>query len=127
MVEELAPELAPMLASIEMPANFVPLTNAVMAEVARGGVGRQQILTALHNMGQELPQASVNMIKARLFCDVTLTIVTDIIHKKQVQPTMMLSKSEFARSTAEQLHNPPLHVLAMRGLGPRHWSIQGLL
>ena len=70
MVEELAPELAPMLASIEMPANFVPLTNAVMAEMARRGVGRQQILTALHNMGQELPEASVNMIKVRLFCAV---------------------------------------------------------
>ena len=63
LVEELAPELAPMLASIEMPANFVPLTNAVMAEMARRGVSRQQILTTLHNMGQELPEASVNMIK----------------------------------------------------------------
>ena len=59
----MAPELAPMLASIEMPANFVPLTNAVMAEMARRGVGRQQILTTLHKLGQELPEASVNMIK----------------------------------------------------------------
>lgn len=76
-MEELAPELAPMLASIEMPANFVPLTNAVMAEMARRGVGRQQILTVLHNMGQELPKASVNMIKvgthANLPCKNALT------------------------------------------------------
>ena len=32
---ELAPELLPMLASVQMPANFVPLTNAVLAEMAR--------------------------------------------------------------------------------------------
>lgn len=66
LVEELAPELAPMLASIEMPANFVPLTNAVMSEMARRGVGRQEVLTTLHNMGRELPEASVNMIKVGL-------------------------------------------------------------
>lgn len=30
---ELAPELAPMLAALEMPANFVPTTNAVLAEM----------------------------------------------------------------------------------------------
>lgn len=31
LVGELAPELAPQLASLQMPANFVPLTNAVRA------------------------------------------------------------------------------------------------
>ena len=35
LVGELAPELAPMLASLQMPANFVPLTNAVRASVQR--------------------------------------------------------------------------------------------
>ena len=30
---ELAPELAPMLAALSMPANFVPTTNAVLAEM----------------------------------------------------------------------------------------------
>ena len=30
---QLAPELAPMLAALEMPANFVPTTNAVLAEM----------------------------------------------------------------------------------------------
>jgi len=33
LVGELAPELAPMLAALEMPANFVPTTNAVLAEM----------------------------------------------------------------------------------------------
>ena len=63
LVEELAPELVPMLQSIEMPANFVPVTNAVLAEMARRGIGRQQILTALRNMGSELPEESVEMIQ----------------------------------------------------------------
>ena len=52
---ELAPELLPMLASLSMPANFVPLTNAVLAEVARRGITRDQILSTLHRMGSELP------------------------------------------------------------------------
>ncbi|KAA6419636.1 MAG: CTD small phosphatase 2-like [Trebouxia sp. A1-2] len=63
LVEELAPELTPMLASLEMPANFVPVTNAVLAEMARRGIGRQQILTALRKMGTELPQDSVKMMQ----------------------------------------------------------------
>ena len=62
-MEELAPELVPMLQSLEMPANFVPVTNAVLAEMARRGIGRQQILTALRNMGSELPEESVQMIQ----------------------------------------------------------------
>ena len=66
LVEQLAPELVPMLASLESPANFVPLTNAVLAEMARRGVHRQQILTTLRRMGQDLPEASLNMIKVRL-------------------------------------------------------------
>ena len=63
LVEELAPELTPMLASLEMPANFVPVTNAVFAEMARRGIGRQQILTALRKMGTELPQDSIKMMQ----------------------------------------------------------------
>lgn len=63
LVEELAPELTPMLASLEMPANFVPVTNAVFAEMGRRGIGRQQILTALRKMGTELPHDSVEMMQ----------------------------------------------------------------
>ena len=66
LVEELAPELAPMLSSLEMPANFVPVTNAVFAEMARRGIGRQQILTALRKMGTELPPESLELIQVGL-------------------------------------------------------------
>lgn len=52
---ELAPELLPMLASLSMPANFVPLTNAVLAEMARRGITRDLILSTLHRMAGEVP------------------------------------------------------------------------
>lgn len=65
-MEELAPELVPMLQSLEMPANFVPVTNAVLAEMARRGIGRQHILTALRRMGAHLPRESVQIIQVGL-------------------------------------------------------------
>ena len=43
LVGELAPELAPMLASLQMPANFVPMTNAVLQEMARKGITRDKV------------------------------------------------------------------------------------
>ena len=43
LVEELAPELVPMLASLQMPANFVPMTNTVLAEMARRGITRDKV------------------------------------------------------------------------------------
>lgn len=76
-----------MLASIEMPANFVPLTNAVMSEMARRGVGRQEILTTLHNMGRELPEASVDMIKVRLIA--YADIVSAAVAKDVVQSPLL--------------------------------------
>ena len=63
LVGELAPELAPMLASLQMPANFVPLTNAVLAEMARRGVSRDRLLGTLRAMGAEMPAASVAMLR----------------------------------------------------------------
>ena len=63
LVGELAPELAPQLAALRMPANFVPLTNDVLSEMARRGVGREQLLAALQRMGAELPPASVRMLR----------------------------------------------------------------
>ena len=63
LVGELAPELAPMLASLQMPANFVPLTNAVLAEMARRGVSRDRLLGTLRTMGAEMPAASVAMLR----------------------------------------------------------------
>ncbi|KAK9836188.1 hypothetical protein WJX81_007747 [Elliptochloris bilobata] len=63
LVGELAPELAPMLASLQMPANFVPLTNAVLAEMARRGIARDALLCTLRKMGAEMPAAAVDMLR----------------------------------------------------------------
>ena len=83
-MEELAPELTPMLASLEMPANFVPITNAVLSEMARRGIGRQQVLTALRHMGTELRQESVDMIQVSglsvSLCLLRMGSLVDVYH-----------------------------------------------
>ena len=60
---ELAPELAPMLAAVQQPANFVPLTNAVLSEMARRGISRDRMLAALREIGGELPPASAQLLR----------------------------------------------------------------
>lgn len=62
-MEELAPELVPMLTSLEMPANFVPMTNAVLSEMARRGIARDRILATLCRMGSELPLGSLRLLQ----------------------------------------------------------------
>ena len=74
---ELAPELAPMLATLQQPANFVPLTNAVLAEMARRGISRDKILTALRAIGSELPAASVQMLQWAFRRGVDVRIISD--------------------------------------------------
>ena len=63
LVGELAPELLPMLATLEMPANFVPMTNTILAEMQRRGIGRDQILAELQKMGRELPTATLELLQ----------------------------------------------------------------
>ena len=52
VVSQLAPELAPMLTSLTMPADFIPLTNAVAAEAGRRGVREAHWLAALADTGR---------------------------------------------------------------------------
>lgn len=52
VVMRLAPELAPMLTSLSMPADFIPLTNAVAAEAGRRGVSEGQWLSTLAEAGR---------------------------------------------------------------------------
>ena len=63
LCDELAPELTSLLTQLEMPANFVPVTNTVLAEMQRRGVSRDRILATLHKMGGEVPLASVRMLQ----------------------------------------------------------------
>lgn len=77
LVEELCPELAPMLASIEMPANFVPMTNAVLSEMARRGVSRDRILATLRRMGGELPLDSLRLLQWAGRAGIDVRILSD--------------------------------------------------
>lgn len=65
LCDELAPELTSLLTSLQMPANFVPVTNTVLAEMSRRGVTRDRLVACLHEMGREVPAASVRMLQVR--------------------------------------------------------------
>jgi hypothetical protein len=52
-----------MLVSLESPANFIPVTNNLLAELQRRGVSRDKLLAALQRAGQDMPAASVKMLK----------------------------------------------------------------
>lgn len=47
VIEELAPELLPMLVGVESPANFIPITNQLLEELHRRGVSRDELLQCL--------------------------------------------------------------------------------
>lgn len=74
---ELAPELVPMLASLQQPANFVPLTNAVLAEMARRGVSEKALVSVLQKMGQEMPQPSIQMLQWAAQQSVDVRLISD--------------------------------------------------
>lgn len=63
LCNQLAPELTSLLAHMEMPANFVPATNAVLAEMHRRGISRDRLLATLRDMGRELPLASGTLLR----------------------------------------------------------------
>lgn len=77
LVGELAPELAPLLSTIQMPANFIPLTNDVLAEMQRRGVTRDALLVALQRMGAELPPASVRMLQGARARSIDIKVLSD--------------------------------------------------
>lgn len=60
-----------------MPANFVPLTNDVLAEMQRRGVSRDAMLAALQRMGAELPPASVRMLRGARARRVDVKVLSD--------------------------------------------------
>jgi hypothetical protein len=62
-VSHLAPELLPWLHGLESPANFVPVTNEILAEMSRRGISRDRLLLELQALGAELPPASGRMLR----------------------------------------------------------------
>ena len=77
LVGELAPELAPMLAAVQQPANFVPLTNAVLSEMARRGISRDRMLAALREIGGELPPASAQLLRWAADKGIDFRVISD--------------------------------------------------
>ncbi len=77
LVEELAPELVPMLTALEMPANFVPVTNAVLSEMARRGVSRDKILATLRAMGSELPLGTLRLLQWAQRTGIDVRVLSD--------------------------------------------------
>jgi 2,3-diketo-5-methylthio-1-phosphopentane phosphatase len=78
IVEQLAPELLPMLVGIDGVANFIPITNTLLSEIQRRGVSRDQLLTSLQQLGAtELPPASVAMLQDTQAAGVDVKILSD--------------------------------------------------
>ncbi|KAK9868326.1 hypothetical protein WJX84_003439 [Apatococcus fuscideae] len=94
LVGELAPELLPMLATLEMPANFVPMTNTILAEMQRRGIGRDQILAELQKMGREIPQATLQLLQwikqqgmeTRILSDCNTTFISHMLSAARADP-----------------------------------------
>lgn len=77
LCDELAPELTSLLAQMETPANFVPATNSVLAEMQRRGVSRDRIVAALRGMGAEVPKGSLSMLRWAARSGLGVTILSD--------------------------------------------------
>jgi hypothetical protein len=127
LVGELAPELAPMLASLEMPANFVPLTNAVMAEMARRGVSRDRILSTLRKMGTEMPYASIKLLQARAeiwapFCAHDAAVICST-HRQARTSTGHRSMLVPRARTREHWTLPHSRALGSAVWTPEHWYL----
>lgn len=63
LIEDLAPELLPAMVSLEEPACFVPITNSILGEVCRRGMGREALVAALQRLGAEVPPASLQLLR----------------------------------------------------------------
>jgi hypothetical protein len=77
LFETLAPELVPMLRMLEMPANYVPTINSLLAELQRRGVSRDKLLQALRDQAQELPAAVPRMLRHIAKCGADAKILSD--------------------------------------------------
>jgi 2,3-diketo-5-methylthio-1-phosphopentane phosphatase len=111
LVGELAPELVPMLAALQQPANFVPLTNAVLSEMARRGISEEVLNVALQKMGKEIPSSSLKLLQwaaqhgvdFRLISDCNTLFISQILTGARVNllvKEVITNPSAFEKSTA---------------------------
>lgn len=84
-MEQLAPELLPMLVGIESgapwkSANFIPITNTLLAELQRRGVSRDQLLMTLQHLGSNpdfMPRAVLRMLHGCSRTGIDVKILSD--------------------------------------------------
>ncbi|GLI62617.1 hypothetical protein VaNZ11_005280 [Volvox africanus] len=77
IVERLAPELLPMLIGLDARQSYIPITNTILSEIQRRGVSRDQLLTALQQLGGELPLASVELLRMMRGASIDVKILSD--------------------------------------------------
>ena len=78
VVGAVAPELAPQLGTLQMPACFLPLTNAVMAEAARRGVTAGDVVSAARRAGAAgLPGGGADALRAAAAAGASVHVLSD--------------------------------------------------
>ena len=77
LCDELAPELTSLLSTVQMPANFVPVTNTVLREMHRRGVSRDRLVGCLREMGREVPPPVVRMLQWAARRGLPVTVLSD--------------------------------------------------
>ena len=64
VMEQLAPELLPMLVGLDASTSSLPITNTLLAELQRRGVSRDTLLSSLHALGaSEVPAATLELLR----------------------------------------------------------------
>ncbi|KAJ9513226.1 hypothetical protein QJQ45_029513 [Haematococcus lacustris] len=103
LVEQLAPECLALLMGTQSPANFIPITNTVMAELQRRGVSRDLLLTTLQHLGAtEMPSGSVNLLRAMHRAGVDIKILSDC---NSIFITHILAGAKIAGAVSEVITN----------------------
>ena len=108
-----------MLAALEMPANFVPTTNAVLGEMQRRGISRDAILAELRRMGTEIPQASIELLQwamaaghdVRILSDCNSVFITQMLAGGGVSACVMeviTNGASFQRVAGVQVRSEPI-------------------
>ncbi|KAG2422865.1 hypothetical protein HXX76_015697 [Chlamydomonas incerta] len=77
VVEQLAPELLPMLIGLDPRQSFIPITNTILSEIQRRGVSRDQLLTTLQQLGAEIPLATTEMLRMMHGAGIDVRILSD--------------------------------------------------
>ena len=103
LCDELTPELTSLLSQVQTPANFIPLTNTVLAEMQRRGVSRDKIVAALHGMATEVPIGTTRLLRWASQRGLDVKILSDA---NSVVIAHMLTAAKLHSCVSEVITNP---------------------